>query len=144
MRNLKARGVEFLQVPDSYYDMLRERLKQSKVKIAEELNVLQVCTRDYYCKNNLQRLCLFQELKILIDYDENGYLLQIFTKNMQDRPTLFVEVIQRRNHNVSAIESLKIKYLTRFLLNRDLVLEISKRFLRQLKLNKQNVAIYKC
>lgn len=42
VRNLKARGVEFLQVPDSYYDMLRERLKQSKVKIAEELNVLQV------------------------------------------------------------------------------------------------------
>lgn len=42
-----------------------------------------------------------QKLKILIDYDENGYLLQIFTKPMQDRPTLFIEVIQRRNHNVS-------------------------------------------
>lgn len=41
-----------------------------------------------------------QELKILVDYDENGYLLQIFTKNMQDRPTLFLEVIQRHNHNV--------------------------------------------
>jgi len=35
-----------------------------------------------------------------VDYDENGYLLQIFTKNMQDRPTLFLEVIQRHNHNV--------------------------------------------
>lgn len=42
MRNLKSRGVEFLQVPDSYYDILRERLKKSKVKIAEELAVLQV------------------------------------------------------------------------------------------------------
>ncbi|CAH0555965.1 unnamed protein product [Brassicogethes aeneus] len=80
VRNLKARGVEFLQVPDSYYDLLRENLKHSNVKIAEELKTL-------------------QELKILIDYDENGYLLQIFTKNMQDRPTLFLEVIQRRNHN---------------------------------------------
>ncbi|ERE74779.1 4-hydroxyphenylpyruvate dioxygenase-like protein, partial [Cricetulus griseus] len=38
------------------------------------------------------------ELKILVDYDEKGYLLQIFTKPMQDRPTLFLEVIQRRNH----------------------------------------------
>ena len=35
-----------------------------------------------------------------MDYDEGGYLLQIFTKNMQDRPTLFLEVIQRHNHNV--------------------------------------------
>ena len=41
-----------------------------------------------------------QKLKILVDYDENGYLLQIFTKIMQDRPTLFLEVIQRRNHQV--------------------------------------------
>ncbi|KAF2898393.1 hypothetical protein ILUMI_07796 [Ignelater luminosus] len=80
VKNLKARGIEFLQVPDSYYDILRERLKNSKVKIAEALDIL-------------------QELKILIDYDEDGYLLQIFTKNMQDRPTLFLEVIQRRNHN---------------------------------------------
>ncbi|KAF7272581.1 hypothetical protein GWI33_014640 [Rhynchophorus ferrugineus] len=80
VENLQARGIEFLQVPDSYYDIIRERLKDSKVKIAEELDVL-------------------QKLKILIDYDENGYLLQIFTKNMQDRPTLFLEIIQRRNHN---------------------------------------------
>ncbi|XP_076265537.1 4-hydroxyphenylpyruvate dioxygenase [Rhynchophorus ferrugineus] len=80
VENLQARGIEFLQVPDSYYDIIREKLKDSKVKIAEELDVL-------------------QKLKILIDYDENGYLLQIFTKNMQDRPTLFLEIIQRRNHN---------------------------------------------
>ncbi|KAJ8981730.1 hypothetical protein NQ317_008991, partial [Molorchus minor] len=72
--------LNFSQVPDSYYDILRQKLKFSSVKIAEEIDIL-------------------QELKILIDYDENGYLLQIFTKNMQDRPTLFLEVIQRRNHN---------------------------------------------
>ncbi|XP_076233159.1 4-hydroxyphenylpyruvate dioxygenase [Calliopsis andreniformis] len=80
IQNLHARGVEFLHVPDSYYDMLRNRLKANGVKIMEDLNTL-------------------QKLRILIDYDENGYLLQIFTKNMQDRPTLFIEVIQRHNHN---------------------------------------------
>lgn len=80
IQNLRARGVEFLDVPNSYYDMLRNRLKGSSVKIVEDLNTL-------------------QKLKILVDYDENGYLLQIFTKNMQDRPTLFIEVIQRRNHD---------------------------------------------
>ncbi|KOB69398.1 4-hydroxyphenylpyruvate dioxygenase [Operophtera brumata] len=55
-------------------------LKHSKVKVAESIDLL-------------------EKLNILIDYDDNGYLLQIFTKNTQDRPTLFVEVIQRRNHN---------------------------------------------
>ncbi|XP_065155169.1 4-hydroxyphenylpyruvate dioxygenase-like [Atheta coriaria] len=80
VKNLQARGMDFLQVPDSYYDLIREQLKHSPVKIAEDLDTL-------------------QKLKILIDYDENGYLLQIFTKNMQDRPTVFLEVIQRRNHN---------------------------------------------
>lgn len=84
VRNLQERGVEFLQVPDSYYDILRDKLKHSRIRVAEDLDVL-------------------QKLKILIDYDENGYLLQIFTKNMQDRPTLFLEVIQRRNHNVSVV-----------------------------------------
>ena len=41
-----------------------------------------------------------QKLKILVDFDDNGYLLQIFTKLCQDRPTLFLEVIQRHNHEV--------------------------------------------
>ncbi|CAD6215832.1 GSCOCG00000648001-RA-CDS [Cotesia congregata] len=80
IENLRARGVEFLYVPDSYYDMLRHRLKSSSTKVIEDLTVL-------------------QKLKILIDFDENGYLLQIFSKNVEDRPTLFIEIIQRRNHN---------------------------------------------
>ena len=42
-----------------------------------------------------------QSLNILVDFDDNGYLLQIFTKPMQDRPTLFLEVIERHNHCVS-------------------------------------------
>uniref|UniRef100_A0ACB8G0G0 Uncharacterized protein n=1 Tax=Sphaerodactylus townsendi TaxID=933632 RepID=A0ACB8G0G0_9SAUR len=46
-------------------------------------------------KENIDKL---QELKILVDFDEKGYLLQIFTKPVQDRPTVFLEVIQRHNH----------------------------------------------
>ena len=78
--HLRSRGLEFLTVPSTYYEQLKEKLKSSKVKIAEDLAIL-------------------EKLKILVDFDDNGYLLQIFTKPMQDRPTLFLEVIQRRNHN---------------------------------------------
>lgn len=45
-------------------------------------------------------VAFLQELKILVDFDEKGYLLQIFTKPVQDRPTVFLEVIQRHNHQV--------------------------------------------
>ena len=45
-------------------------------------------------------LTKIEELNILVDFDEQGYLLQIFTKPLEDRPTLFIEIIQRRNHNV--------------------------------------------
>lgn len=78
--NLRARGMEFLAAPDTYYVTLREKLKTAKIKVKEDLNTL-------------------QELKILVDYDDKGYLLQIFTKPVQDRPTLFLEVIQRNNHS---------------------------------------------
>ncbi|CAI4230367.1 unnamed protein product [Auanema sp. JU1783] len=76
---LRARGVEFLTIPKSYYDNLRERLKESKVQIKEDLDHL-------------------ERLHILIDFDDNGYLLQIFSKPCEDRPTLFIEIIQRYNH----------------------------------------------
>ncbi|XP_036383801.1 4-hydroxyphenylpyruvate dioxygenase [Megalops cyprinoides] len=79
IRNLKERGMEFMSVPSTYYQQLRQKLKFSKVKIKEDLDTL-------------------EELKILVDYDDNGYLLQIFTKPVQDRPTIFLEVIQRHNH----------------------------------------------
>ncbi|XP_056123925.1 4-hydroxyphenylpyruvate dioxygenase [Rhinichthys klamathensis goyatoka] len=79
IRNLKERGMEFMSVPDTYYQQLKENLKLSKVKIVEDMSIL-------------------EELKILVDYDDNGYLLQIFTKPVQDRPTVFLEVIQRHNH----------------------------------------------
>ncbi|XP_033833779.1 4-hydroxyphenylpyruvate dioxygenase [Periophthalmus magnuspinnatus] len=77
--NLRARGMEFLAAPDTYYDTLREKLRTAKIKVKEDLKVL-------------------QELKILVDFDDKGYLLQIFSKPVQDRPTLFLEVIQRYNH----------------------------------------------
>jgi len=79
VEGMKKRGVEFLSIPDTYYDNLRKNLPNMNIKISEDIDVLQ--------KN-----------KILIDYDDKGYLLQIFTKPVEDRPTLFFEVIQRRNH----------------------------------------------
>ncbi|KAL7389264.1 hypothetical protein ABVT39_000763 [Epinephelus coioides] len=78
--NLRARGMEFLAAPDMYYENLRRNLKTAKIKVKEDLDRL-------------------QELKILVDFDDKGYLLQIFTKPVQDRPTLFLEIIQRHNHS---------------------------------------------
>ena len=77
---MKKRGCEFLKVPKTYYDNLRKSLEKSPVEVIESLDTI-------------------EELNILIDYDDKGYLLQLFTKPVEDRPTLFFEVIQRRNHN---------------------------------------------
>jgi 4-hydroxyphenylpyruvate dioxygenase len=73
VRELKARGLEFLRVPDAYYAALPERVG----KIAESYADI-------------------AELGILADRDDEGYLLQIFSRPIQDRPTMFLEVIQRR------------------------------------------------
>lgn len=70
---LKSRGVEFLTVPGNYYEDLLDRVG----KIDEDLKPL-------------------KELGILVDSDDEGYLLQIFTKPVEDRPTLFYEIIQRK------------------------------------------------
>ena len=71
--SLKDRGVEFLTVPSSYYDDVLDRVGE----IDEDLSPL-------------------SELGILIDRDDEGYLLQIFTKPILDRPTMFIEIIQRK------------------------------------------------
>jgi 4-hydroxyphenylpyruvate dioxygenase len=71
--DLRSRGVEFLQVPTTYYDDLLDRVGH----IDEDLAPL-------------------KELGILVDRDDEGYLLQIFTKPVEDRPTLFFEIIQRK------------------------------------------------
>ena len=70
---LRNRGMEFLRVPTSYYDELSDRVG----KIDEDLEPL-------------------KELGILVDRDEEGYLLQLFSKPVEDRPTLFFEIIQRK------------------------------------------------
>ena len=73
VKEMKNRGVEFLYVPETYYDDLLDRVGE----IDEDLNTL-------------------KEHGILIDRDEEGYLLQIFTKPVLDRPTMFFEIIQRK------------------------------------------------
>ncbi|KAK3387084.1 Glyoxalase/Bleomycin resistance protein/Dihydroxybiphenyl dioxygenase [Podospora didyma] len=77
---MRARGVEFIAVPSTYYDSMRARLATEKRgwELKEEFDVL-------------------ERLSILIDYDERGYLLQLFTKPLMDRPTVFIEIIQRNN-----------------------------------------------
>ena len=76
VKKLRSNGVEFLPTPQSYYDTLLDRVGDLK----EDINLL-------------------SELGILVDSDENGYMLQIFTKPIQDRPTLFYEIIQRKGSN---------------------------------------------
>jgi 4-hydroxyphenylpyruvate dioxygenase len=71
--DLQNRGLEFLKVPSTYYDTLLDRVGH----IDEELNAL-------------------KRLGILVDRDDEGYLLQIFSKPVEDRPTLFFEIIQRK------------------------------------------------
>jgi 4-hydroxyphenylpyruvate dioxygenase len=73
VRQLRSNGIEFLHTPGAYYDNLHQRIGQ----IDEDLKVL-------------------RELNILIDRDSQGYLLQIFTKPLTDRPTIFFEIIQRK------------------------------------------------
>jgi len=72
VRAMSAMGVEFLSTPDSYYDTLGEWVGDTRVPID-----------------------MLRELKILADRDEDGYLLQIFTKPVLDRPTVFFELIER-------------------------------------------------
>ena len=70
---MKSRGIEFLTIPDTYYDTVLSRVGE----IAEDILEL-------------------KEHGILVDRDDEGYLLQIFTKPLTDRPTLFFEIIQRK------------------------------------------------
>jgi len=73
VKTLRASGVEFLSVPPSYYDALEQRVGRID-----------------------EALATVRELGLLVDRDEEGYLLQLFTKPVEDRPTLFFEIIQRK------------------------------------------------
>jgi 4-hydroxyphenylpyruvate dioxygenase len=72
VRGMRAAGLDFLDTPDSYYDTLGEWVGDTRIPLDE-----------------------LRELRILADRDEDGYLLQIFTKPIQDRPTVFFELIER-------------------------------------------------
>lgn len=73
VRELKSRGIEFLRVPDTYYDVVLDRVGEIDEDIAP-----------------------LKELGILVDRDDEGYLLQIFTRPIEPRPTMFFEIIQRK------------------------------------------------
>lgn len=81
IKKLKESGAQFIEIPDTYYQNLEKRLEKLKhPKIKESISSL-------------------KKYGILVDFDENGYLLQLFTKNIFERPTFFFEIIQRSNHN---------------------------------------------
>ncbi|MDA1008798.1 MAG: 4-hydroxyphenylpyruvate dioxygenase [Planctomycetota bacterium] len=79
---LRRRGVDFLALPDTYYEQVWERVDSMLRKHGHEA-----------VKEDHQRI---RDLGILVDADDEGYLLQLFTKPLQDRPTLFFEIISRR------------------------------------------------
>jgi len=89
VRALRANGIKFLRVPDTYYDSLPKRIG----KINEDLAVL-------------------KELGILVDRDEDGYLLQIFTRPVEDRPTLFFEIIERHGSRGFGIGNFKALFVS--------------------------------
>lgn len=79
---LRARGVDFLTLPDAYYDQVWKRVDTMLTSHGHQA-----------VKEDHQRV---RDLGILVDADDEGYLLQLFTKPLQDRPTLFFEIICRR------------------------------------------------
>lgn len=89
VRELRKRGIDFLRVPDAYYEDLADRVG----KIDEDYREL-------------------RELGILADRDEDGYLLQIFTQPVQDRPTLFFEVIERHGSRGFGVGNFKALFVS--------------------------------
>ena len=89
VRTLRDNGVRFLRVPDTYYEALVERIG----KIDEDYAAL-------------------QELGILVDRDEDGYLLQVFTQPVEDRPTLFYEIIERHGSRGFGVGNFKALFVS--------------------------------
>ncbi|MEK6642526.1 MAG: 4-hydroxyphenylpyruvate dioxygenase [Planctomycetota bacterium] len=89
VRTLRDNGMGFLRVPDTYYDLLPGRVG----KIDEDIKVI-------------------KELGILVDRDEDGYLLQIFTKPVEDRPTLFYEIIERHGSRGFGVGNFKALFVS--------------------------------
>ncbi|NOX59719.1 MAG: 4-hydroxyphenylpyruvate dioxygenase [Planctomycetes bacterium] len=89
VKRLRASGIEFLYVPDAYYDELVSRIG----KIDEDLAEL-------------------KKWGVLVDRDDDGYLLQIFTKPVEDRPTLFYEIIQRKGSRGFGVGNFKALFVS--------------------------------
>jgi 4-hydroxyphenylpyruvate dioxygenase len=89
VRELRRRDIDFLSVPPTYYEYMRERVGD----VGEDWNEL-------------------QELGILLDKDDDGYLLQIFTQPVQDRPTLFFEVIERHGSRGFGLGNFKALFVS--------------------------------
>jgi 4-hydroxyphenylpyruvate dioxygenase len=89
VRELRRRDISFLYVPDSYYRSLRDRVGD----VGEDMESL-------------------QELGILVDRDDDGYLLQIFTQPVQDRPTLFFEIIERHGSKGFGVGNFKALFVS--------------------------------
>ncbi|XP_064638528.1 4-hydroxyphenylpyruvate dioxygenase-like isoform X1 [Lineus longissimus] len=90
---LKARGISFMSVPKNYYVELREKMKTTDIKFNEDIDEL-------------------ERLQLLVDFESGGFLLQTFTKLMQDRPSLFIEIIQRHNNKGFGNGNYKALYKT--------------------------------
>ncbi len=89
VRQLRENGVQFLRVPDTYYEALPTRIG----KIEEDLREI-------------------KELGILVDRDEDGYLLQVFTRPVEDRPTLFYEIIERHGSRGFGVGNFKALFVS--------------------------------
>ncbi len=76
--SLRRRGVEFIGIPSQYYQDLRNRLQEAGTQLDQDIESI-------------------ERLHILVDFDQQGYLLQLFTKPVSNRPTVFLEFIQRKN-----------------------------------------------
>ena len=89
VRELRRREIDFLRVPDAYYEDLPDRVGRIAESLAE-----------------------IRELGILVDRDEDGYLLQIFSQPVQDRPTLFFEVIERHGSRGFGVGNFKALFVS--------------------------------
>ncbi len=85
---LRMRGMKFIRVPATYYEAAREKVGEINEEWAD-----------------------IERLNILADRDEEGYLLQIFTRNVQDRPTMFYELIERRGSRGFGLGNFKELFL---------------------------------
>ncbi len=89
VRMLRGNGVRFLRVPDTYYERLADRVGHIDEDLAE-----------------------IRELGVLVDRDEDGYLLQVFTQPVQDRPTLFYEIIERHGSRGFGVGNFKALFIS--------------------------------